>query len=267
VRTLKLTIAYDGTAYAGWQSQLGKPTVQDTLENAIAKVTGERLRVMASGRTDAGVHAQGQVVGFRTNSTLPPEVFVRALNATLPRDVAVLDAVEVPEGFHATHHAVRKRYRYVIYDGPIRDVFQRHFVWHYSYGRLDAAAMHRAAAALIGTHDFRSFQSSGAQRKSSVRTISDLHVERGRAANLPSPLGRGAGGEGRAGEEENFITIEIEADGFLYNMVRAIVGTLVQVGRGEQPETWPGEVLCAADRGAAGPTAPPQGLCLLKVEY
>jgi tRNA pseudouridine38-40 synthase len=250
MRTLKLTIAYDGTAYAGWQSQLGKPTVQDTLENAIAKITGERLRVMASGRTDAGVHALAQVVGFRTNSALPPEVLVRALNATLPRDVAVLEAVEVPEGFHATHHTVRKRYRYVIYDGPIRDVFQRHFVWHYSYGRLDAAAMHRAAAALIGRHDFRSFQSSGSERKSSVRTISDLHVERG-----------------RAGEEENFITIEVEADGFLYNMVRAIVGTLVQVGRGEQPETWPGEVLRAADRGAAGPTAPPQGLCLVSVEY
>ncbi len=202
MRTLKLTLAYDGTAYAGWQSQLGKPTVQDTLEHAIAKVTGQRLRVMASGRTDAGVHALGQVVGFRTDSALPPEVLVRALNATLPHDIAVLEAVEVPEGFHATHHAVRKRYRYLIYDGAIRDVFQRHFVWHYSYGRLDAAAMHRAAAALVGRHDFRSFQSSGAERKSSVRTISDLHVERGRASNLPSPFRRGAADEGRAGDED-----------------------------------------------------------------
>ncbi len=306
MRTVKLTIAYDGTVYAGWQFQLGNPTVQETLENAIAKVTGERLRVLASGRTDAGVHALGQVVGFRTRSALPPEVLVRALNANLPPDIAVLEAVEAAEGFHPTHHAVRKRYRYLIHDGPVREVLLRRFVWHYGYGRLDAEAMQRAAAALVGRHDFRSFQSSGARRKSSVRSVFELRVERGRAANLALSFERGAGSEGRAGGEDaadagcvqrtsecgtnsglagafhapyqataaqgrageaNFIAIDVEADGFLYNMVRAIVGTLVQVGRGERPEHWPGEVLHAADRGAAGPTAPPQGLCLLKVEY
>ncbi len=312
VRTLKLTVAYDGTAYAGWQFQPGKPTVQDTLENAIEKVTGRRVRVLASGRTDAGVHALGQVVAFRTDSTLTPEVLRRAINANLPHDVAVLDVAEVPKNFRPIAHAVRKRYRYVIHDGPVRDVFTRHFAWHYSYGRLDAEAMQRAAAALLGTHDFRSFQSSGAERKTSVRTIFELRVERGGTADLPSPdqpsvgARRGAGGEGgaegkgRAGEgekeglgirdwelkigdncntprqrsrgvcspdSEDFIIIEIEADGFLYNMVRAIVGTLVQVGRGARPEGWPGEVLQAADRRVAGPTAPPQGLCLVKVEY
>ncbi len=181
MRTLKLTIAYDGTAYAGWQFQLGQPTVQETLENAIAKVTGQRVRVLASGRTDAGVHALGQVVAFRTNSALPPEVLLRALNASLPQDIAVLEAAEAPAGFHPTHHAVRKRYRYLIHDGPVREVFRRHFVWHYGYGRLDAEAMQRAAAALVGTHDFRSFQSSGARCKSSVRTVFELRVERGRA--------------------------------------------------------------------------------------
>ena len=249
MRTLKLTIAYDGTAYAGWQFQLGKPTIQDTLESAIAKVTGQRVRVLASGRTDAGVHALGQVAAFRTTSALPPDVLLRALNANLPHDIVVLDAADAPAGFHPTYHALRKRYRYVIHDGPVREVFRRHFVWHYSYGRLDAEAMQRAAAPLLGRHDFRSFESSGARRKTSVRTVFDLRVERGRAG------------------EENFITIEIESNGFLYNMVRAIVGTLVPVGRGVQPETWPAEVLEAADRRVAGPTAPPQGLCLVRVEY
>jgi tRNA pseudouridine38-40 synthase len=312
MRTLKLTIAYDGTAYAGWQCQPDRPTVQETLETAIKKITGESIRTLASGRTDAGVHAIGQVVGFRTQSRLPPEVFVRALNANLPSDIAVLDAAEAPDGFHAIRDVVRKRYRYVIHDGPTRDVFLRHYVWHYPYGRLDADAMWRAAGALVGTHDFTSFESSGAERATSVRTVFDLSVVR---ADFPSPFGRRAGGEGlschplpsspslslppeeqtaemgianckleiancklsasnpqslitnHCAESGDFILIEIEADGFLYNMVRSIVGTLVEVGRGSRPEDWPGQVLRAADRRTAGPTAPPQGLSLVRVEY
>ena len=278
MRTLKLTIAYDGTAYAGWQFQPDQLTVQEALENAIATVTGQRVRVLASGRTDAGVHALGQVVGFRTSSSLPPEVFRRALNANLPDDVAVLDVAAAPDDFHAISHVRRKRYRYVIHDGPVRDVFCRRFVWQYGYGRLDAEAMHRAAAALLGTHDFSSFESSGARRATSVRTVFDLRVERGRAGDCPnfrstkmglSPFGElsSESTQGGAGGHDDFITIEIEADGFLYNMVRAIVGTLVQVGRGVRSESWPGHVLRAANRSAAGPTAPPQGLTLVKVEY
>jgi tRNA pseudouridine38-40 synthase len=264
VRTLKLTIAYDGTAYAGWQFQLDKPTVQGTLEDAVAKVTGEHVRVLASGRTDAGVHALGQVVGLRTNCTLPPAVLLRAINANLPHDIVVHDAAEAPDGFHAICHAIRKRYRYTIHDGPVRSVFCRHFAWHYVYGRLDADAMRRAAAALLGTHDFSSFETSGAERKTSVRTIFDLSVERGRAGeSLPSSMNNGAD----PADNNDFITIEVEANGFLYNMVRTIVGTLVQVGRGSQSEGWPAEVLQAADRRVAGPTAPPQGLCLVRVEY
>jgi tRNA pseudouridine38-40 synthase len=255
VRTLKLTIAYDGTAYAGWQLQPNAPTVQGTLENAVAKVTGQHVRILASGRTDAGVHALGQVVGFRTECMLPPDVLVRAVNANLPRDIAVLDAAEACEGFHPICHAVRKRYRYTIHDGPIRDVFRRHFAWHYVYGRLDADAMSRAAASLLGKHDFSSFETSGAERKTSVRTVFDVSVERGRAGDLPD-FGSG-----------DIVRIDVEADGFLYNMVRTIVGTLVEVGRGSQSEGWPGEVLAAKDRRVAGPTAPPQGLCLLRVEY
>ncbi|MEN6452108.1 MAG: tRNA pseudouridine(38-40) synthase TruA [Thermoguttaceae bacterium] len=302
MRTLKLTIAYDGTNYAGWQFQPDRITVQETLEAALQRVTGERIRVLASGRTDAGVHALGQAVGLRTECPLPPDVLRRALNANLPDDVAVLDVAEVADGFHPTSHVIRKRYRYVIHDGSVRDVFGRRYVWHFVHGRLDVAAMHRAAQSLRGKHDFRSFETSGAERATSVRTIFDIGVWRGRGGegiaepaaanlppgavahlpnpNLPSPFGRGAGGEGnvdadRAGqgtsqphaEREEYITIEVEADGFLYNMVRAIVGTLVQVGRGSKPENWPGEVLSAMNRRAAGPTAPPQGLFLLWVEY
>lgn len=263
LRTLKLTIAYDGTAYAGWQLQLDRPTVQGTLEDAVAKVTGQHVRILASGRTDAGVHALGQVVGFRTESALPPEVLLRAINANLPHDIAILNVAEAPDGFHPICHAVRKRYRYTIHDGPIRDVFCRRFAWHYVYGRLDADAMRRAAGPLIGTHDFSSFETSGAERKTSVRTVFDLSVERGRAGDCPF-LARQ---QPNQSPSDDFISIEVEADGFLYNMVRTIVGTLVQVGRGSQTEAWPAEVLHAKDRRIAGPTAPPQGLCLLRVDY
>jgi tRNA pseudouridine38-40 synthase len=249
MRTLKLTLAYDGTDFAGWQIQLGRPTVQQTLETALEKITGQHVSVMASGRTDAGVHALGQVVGFRIESRLSPEDFRRALNANLPPSMAVLDAVEAPDGFHPTRHALRKRYRYVIHDGPIRDVFRRRYCWHFTYGTLDAAAMQRAASPLAGTHDFSSFETSGAPRKTSVRTVYAIEVERGRAG------------------EANLVTVEIEANGFLYNMVRAIVGTLVEVGWGARPEAWPAEVLAAQNRRAAGRTAPPQGLFLVKVDY
>jgi len=248
MRSIKLTLAYDGTAYSGWQVQPGETTVQEVLERAIEKVTGQQVRAIASGRTDAGVHALGQVVGFRTETHLSTDVLRRALNAELPHDVAVLEAADADEGFHPIRDAVRKRYRYVIHDGPVRDVFRRRYCWQYNR-RLDAAAMARAARALLGRHDSSSFETSGAERKDSIRTIHEIQVERGR------------------GEERNLVTIEVEADGFLYNMVRAIVGTLVEVGRGAEEEAWVAQVLAAADRRAAGPTAPPQGLFLVRVQY
>ena len=248
MRTIKLILAYDGTAYAGWQVQPGHDTVQGVLEAALEKITGAPVRVTASGRTDAGVHALGQVASFTTESRHPAEVFQRALNAELPHDVAVLEAAEAQEGFHAIRDSVRKRYRYIIHDGPVRDVFRRRYCWGV-YERLDAEAMQRAAQPLAGKHDFSSFQSSGAERATSVRTIYGISVKRGRLA------------------ERDLLTTEVEADGFLYNMVRAIVGTLVEVGRGARAESWPAEVLQATDRRAAGPTAPPQGLFLVRVEY
>jgi tRNA pseudouridine38-40 synthase len=255
MRTIRLTLAYDGTEFAGWQRQGQRRTVQATLEATLEKITGQRTAVLASGRTDAGVHALGQVASFETDSRLPPKVILRALNAELPEDIVVFDAAEVRAGFHPTHHALRKRYRYVIYDGPVRNVFQRRYCWHFTYGRLDAEAMRRAGAALIGTHDFSSFETSGSPRKTSIRTVFDLSVQRGRA------------GEQGRGVDQDFVTVEVEANGFLYNMVRAIVGTLAEVGRGVQSENWVAEVLAAADRRLAGRTAPPQGLFLVHAVY
>lgn len=247
MRSLKLTLAYDGTAYAGWQVQTGQTTVQEVLETALARITGRATRVTASGRTDAGVHALGQVVSFQTDSRLDAAILRRAINACLPRDVVVLEACDAPPGFDANRQALRKRYRYVIHDGPLRNVFQQHYSWHYGF-RVDAEAMHRAAQVLGGTHDFASFQTQGSPRVSTVRTV--FHLE-----------------ACRSGHDPEMVTVEVEADGFLYNMVRAIVGTLVEVGRGARDEAWVGRVLAAADRRLAGRTAPPQGLFLLRVEY
>ena len=255
MRTLKLTLAYDGTDFAGWQFQPGQRTIQQTLQEAVERITGERTSVVASGRTDAGVHALGQVAAFETNSHLSADVLQRALNAELPNDIVVLAAAEAPAGFDPIRHAHRKRYRYIVQDGPLADVFSRRFAWHI-YRRLDAAAMQRAARALVGRHDFSSFETSGSERVSTIRTISELTVVRQ--------------SQGRAGESNSVsgeIRFEITADGFLYNMMRNIVGTLVEIGRGNREESWPAAVLAACDRRAAGQTAPPQGLFLVSVEY
>ena len=252
-RLLKLTVAYDGGAYAGWQVQPNDPTVQAALENAWHEITGEKFapghaRLTAAGRTDSGVHAMGQVVGILTDSQLTNNELHRGLNAMLPDDVAVLAVGDAPADFHATHEAVSKLYRYEIHNGRIPKVFDRHVTWHYPQP-LDSEAMHEAGQVLVGRHDFSSFESVGSPRPDSVRTILHLSVKQGR------------------GELEERITIEVEGDGFLYNMVRAIVGTLVAVGRGVEPVDWVAEVLAAKDRRRAGQTAPAQGLCLVSVKY
>jgi tRNA pseudouridine38-40 synthase len=244
MRNIKLTLCYDGTEFHGWQSQPGLRTVQQVLEDALERLTGVRPSTTASGRTDAGVHALGQVVHFLTASRHEPETFVRALNALMPRDVRVLEARELPQAFHATLDARSKRYRYVIDNGRVASPFQLRYTWHVP-APLDVAAMNRAGQRLLGRHDFRSFETDWPNRTSSVRTIHDLTVERC----------------------EELVRIEIEADGFLYNMVRSIAGTLMLVGRGKRPEEWVSDVLAAESRVAAGPTAPPQGLFLVRVCY
>lgn len=245
MRNIRFVLAYDGTDFCGWQTQPGKRSVQETLELAIAAVTGEsRIRCNASGRTDAGVHAVGQVVNFFTASPLPVSVLLKAVNAHLPPDVAVRQADEMPQSFDANRDALRKLYRYVIHDGPVRDVFQRRYAWHCKW-KLDDRAMRRASRPLLGRHDFRSFETDWPNRLTSIRTITHLSVN-------------------RVGD---FIWLDVEADGFLYNMVRAIVGTLVNVGRGYWPESYVAEALQAEDRRLAGPTAPPEGLFLMRVTY
>jgi tRNA pseudouridine38-40 synthase len=248
MRFFKVTLAYDGTAYAGWQVQADARTVQAEVETALHKVTGERIRAIASGRTDAGVHALGQVISFASHTALAAAVLGRALDAVLPADIVVHEVGEVREGFHAIRDAVRKRYRYVIQDGPVRDVFARMYAWHVPR-RLDVESMQSAARQLVGTHDFSSFEASGSPRASSVRTITELSIQR------------------CGGDFLDRVVIEVEADGFLYNMVRNLVGSLVEIGRGKQPPQWLGQVLQAEDRKAAGMTAPPQGLFLVRVDY
>lgn len=262
MRWFKLAIAYDGSGFVGWQVQPNGRSVQQVLEDAILRITGEQLRATASGRTDSGVHALGQVVSFASETNLPPERLQAALNAELPEDVVVLDCREIPGEFHAIRDCVRKRYRYVIHNSPIRPVLGRRYAWHCPRP-LDVGAMRRAADALIGKHDYSSFESTGAERLDSIRQVYELTIETQPIDEQRSPLAHRAD-TSITGQQ---IVLEIEADGFLYNMVRAIVGTLVDVGRGYKPEGWPGEVLAARDRSQAGPTAPPQGLCLLRVWY
>ena len=245
MRNFKLVLSYDGTDFFGWQTQPQGRTVQETLEGAIAKVTGEPgVRVTASGRTDAGVHAVGQVANFQSATTIPLAKLGRALNANLPHDVAVRSCEEAPLTFDANRDAVRKLYRYVIHDGPVPSPFLRRLACH-SWHALDAAAMARAAEPLKGRHDFRCFETEWPNRATSVRTITHLAVN-------------------RAGEQ---VWIDVEADGFLYNMVRAIAGTLMYVGRGYWPESQVAAILEAGDRTRAGPNAPAHGLYLMRVTY
>jgi tRNA pseudouridine38-40 synthase len=244
MRTLKLLLSYDGTEFSGWQRQPDRRTVQQVLEEALGRLTGAEPPTNASGRTDAGVHALGQVVHFYTASRHAPEVFVKALNAMLPADIRVRGAWEMPQAFHATLDARGKLYRYVVDNHPIADPFQTRYSYHV-YQRLDVAVMDAAAAALRGRHDFHSFETNWPNRTSSVRTITHIAVNR----------------------MNDLVWIDVEADGFLYNMVRAIAGTLILVGKGHWPGARVAEALAAEDRREAGPTAPPQGLFLVRVRY
>jgi tRNA pseudouridine38-40 synthase len=267
VATYNLVLAYDGTRYAGWQRQPEAVAVQNVLDDAIARVTGEPVRTTGSSRTDAGVHAFGQLVSLSLAREMSGDTLRRALNAVLPDDVLVRSAEIVADDFDAIRATVRKRYRYLIRDGRHRGIFDRPYTWHVRHP-LDAAAMHTAAQALVGEHDFASFQSVGSERQSTVRTIYELSVARGGLGLLALPVlaaeGTIGGNERDAGGE--LIAIEVEGNGFLYNMVRAIAGTLVEVGRGKQDTHWPENVLAAHNRSAAGPTAPAQGLFLMQIE-
>jgi tRNA pseudouridine38-40 synthase len=242
--TIKLILEYDGTAYAGWQRQLNQPTIQEAVETAIEGVTQTKVSVMGAGRTDAGVHAIGQVASFRINRDMPPRQWTRALNAHLPETIAVRSVSIMPETFHARHSAKGKLYEYRILNRPDRPAVDRHYCWHV-YKSLDDAAMNQAAMVLVGSHDFSSFETQPTENDDPVCRIQRLTIF-------------------RQGEH---LRVDVYADRFLKQMVRSIVGTLVEVGLGKRPPTSLKTILNACDRSAAGKTAPPQGLFLVRVDY
>lgn len=244
-RRLALLIEYQGTAYGGSQYQENAPTVQGTLERALGKLTGEQIRVTMAGRTDAGVHASGQVASFRTSSKRPLDIFVRGANALLPDDISVRAAEHVALGFNPRRHATSRWYRYTLHLGKQKPALLRQFVWHVR-AELDVESMKRAAKHLEGSQDFAAFTApSEAERSVTRRDITRAAVTR----------------HGRT------VTVDIEGNAFLRQMVRRIVGTLVEVGRGRMTEAEFQKLVKEAPPGKASRTAPPRGLCLMKVRY
>ena len=254
MRTLKLTISYDGTRFVGWQRQAEGVSIQGLLEEALARFEGAPVAVHGAGRTDAGVHALGQVASVQLSSAHPTDVVTRGLNACLPQEVRVIGVQEAAENFHARFSARSKTYRYLLHNAPTASPFDRAFVWHVPE-TLDLNAMRTAAAALVGRHDFAAFESAGGGTTESVRTITRSEL----AANIFS----GWDDQSRG----TLLAYEVSGDGFLRHMVRAIVGTLVEIGRGRRPSASMASLLESGSRAAAGATAPPQGLFLVRVEY
>lgn len=248
MRFLKLTVAYDGRDFVGWQVQPNGPTIQGHLEEAWLQFTGETLRITGSGRTDSGVHALGQVASLATESTMPTRAIRLAINAHLPTAIVVRQVEEAPDGFNAISDAIEKTYRYWIQTGRIKNPFLAQRAW-FVPRELDLCRMQSAAAHLVGEQDFASMQTTGAPRQTTVRDVRALTVAQQDIDGF------------------QVFEVQVTANGFLYNMVRNIVGTLVDVGRGR---TDPGQIpviLQARDRAAAGPTAPAAGLTMLHVRY
>jgi tRNA pseudouridine38-40 synthase len=247
--TLRLVLEYDGTAYCGWQRQRGAaaggpPSIQATLERAVSAITGEATQVIGAGRTDAGAHALGQVAHLTTSSRIRADRFPRALNAHLPPDIRVLHAEDAPDGFHARYDAISRTYRYEILNRPAPSALLRHRAYHVAEA-LDVEAMQRALGPFTGRHDFAAYRGAGSPTRTTLCTVAGVRC-----------VGRGAR-----------VRLTITADRFLRHMVRMIVGTLVRVGTGRLAEDAPGAYLGDADNRRTGPTAPPQGLYLVGVEY
>jgi tRNA pseudouridine38-40 synthase len=272
MRNLKLTLAYDGTRYVGWQIQPNGRSIQEVLQQTIRAVTGEEPKLLVAGRTDAGVHALGQVCNFQTESTIPCSGLRAALQAQLPHDIAVREVQDVPLDFHATYSAKRKHYCYVLYNSKSPNPFTRHYAYQYHIP-LDVEVMRLAAQHLLGTHDFRCFETQWPNKATSIRTIFRAAVSRHSGCPVHAlrelePPQNVAGAESAGDSQEgDYLWIDLVADGFLYNMVRAIVGTLIRIGRGYwQPEDMR-RIIQQQDRSLAGETVPPQGLYLVSVEY
>jgi tRNA pseudouridine38-40 synthase len=254
MRILKLTLSYDGTRLVGWQRQAEGESVQGVLEAALTRFEGRPVTVHGAGRTDAGVHALGQVASVEVTFAHDTTTLARALNAHLPEDVRVLSVHDAPPGFHARFDARSKTYRFCIRNGPVASPFERPFVWHVPQP-LDVEAMRQAASRLLGRHDFSAFRSLGTDVPDSVRT---LHA---------SAVVETAGAVPWLGDGGRLLTYEVTGDGFLRHMVRAIVGTLVEVGRGWRDPAQMDALLQSGDRARAGATAPAHGLFLVRVDY
>ena len=244
MKNFKITVEYDGTKYNGWQRQGNtKNTLQERFENVLSKMCGRDVEIFASGRTDAGVHAEGQVANFKCDVNMSAEDVLMYLNRYLPEDVRVKDAMEMPERFHSRLNAVSKTYKYLIATKK-PDVFRRKYIF-FSDETVDVEKMKSAAEKLIGTHDFKGFSSVGKTKKSTVRTVNSIDIE----------------------EIDGIITVKINGSGFLYNMVRIIVGTLYEIGTGKKDESVIEKIFTSKVRENAGVTMPAYGLCLVDVQY
>ncbi len=245
MRNIKLTIEYDGKDFNGWQKQPNKLNIQGTIERAIEEITGEQIELNASGRTDAGVHSLGQVANFKTNSSIPIEKIPIAINTKIKKSIRIIDAEEVDERFHSRLACKRKTYRYIINNNITASAIYRNLETHIPQ-KMDVDKMKQAIKYFEGEHDFRAFKASGTSSKSSVRTIYKAEIYE---------------------QKDNRLWIELTGNGFLYNMVRIIVGTLVEVGLGKfEPNEIP-KIIEDGKRENAGKTMPPNGLYLVKVEY
>jgi len=244
MKTILLTIEYDGTEFVGWQIQREGRSVQGVLESAIERVAGSPVRVHSAGRTDAGVHARGMTAHFETAVDLPLAAYREGVNRLLPADVAVTMVIEVPDGFHARFDARGKWYRYSIYSAEVRSPLHCRSSWHLR-APLDLESMARAARDFVGLHDFSAFRSSGCDARTTEREIFSVQLQR----------------------EGELILLDVRGSGFLRNMVRVMVGTLAEIGMGRRPESDVAYLLGQGCRQGAGRTAPPQGLCLMEVWY
>lgn len=244
MRNVRLVVQYDGTDYAGYQAQPGCLTIQGELQRALSSLLAEDIRVIGASRTDAGVHAKGQVVSFTTENVIPMGRIVPALNALLPRDIVCIEAQEATAEFHPQYAALRKQYSYRILNRELPSPFAARYSWHVRQA-LDLRAMNEGASCLVGRHDFAAFRAAGGSAKTSIRHVLNLEVV----------------------AQGDFAEVSVEGDGFLYMMVRIIVGTLVDVGLGRMAPQRVAQILASRDRGQAGITAPPQGLTLLRIDY
>ncbi|TCO74981.1 tRNA pseudouridine(38-40) synthase TruA [Marinisporobacter balticus] len=244
MKNVKLIIEYDGTNFSGWQMQPNARTVQEEIEKGLKKIIKKEVKINGSGRTDAGVHALGQVANFKETFSIPIQKIPLALNAMIPEDISIKEAIEVPENFHARYHAKGKRYIYKIYNGQLRSALLKNHAYFTSY-TLNVEKMKKATAYFIGEHDFKAFMASRTSIKNTVRTIQDIRLY----------------------EQEELLILDIKGNGFLYNMVRIMTGTLVDIGRGRIDEKDLPNIIKSCSRESAGHTAPPQGLYLAEVYY